>query len=92
MLPIQRMQYQRSRASAMLLVFRWIFIGVRLAGLDIAAMGQLTASIAHEIRQTLSAVKMGGSTALRWLTKYPPEINGARRSIESIVKDANLPG
>lgn len=29
---------------------------------------------------------------LRRLTTYPPEINGARRSIESIVKDANLPG
>ena len=35
----------------------------------VAAMGQLTASIAHEIRQPLSAVKMSGNTALRWLTR-----------------------
>jgi len=55
----------------------------------VAAMGQLTASIAHEVRQPLSAVKMSGGTALRWLTKQPPEIDEARQSIETILKDAN---
>ena len=53
----------------------------------IAAMGQLTASIAHEIRQPLSAVKMSGVAALRWLANSPPEIDEAKQSIESIVKD-----
>ena len=52
----------------------------------VAAMGQLTASIAHEIRQPLSAVKMSGVAALRWLANSPPEIDEAKQSIESIVK------
>ena len=55
----------------------------------VAAMGQLTASIAHEIRQPLAAAKMNGNTALRWLAKIPPEIDEAKQSIESVVKDAD---
>ena len=58
-------------------------------GNRVAAMGQLTASIAHEIRQPLSALMMNGNTALRWLTTHPPEIDEVRQAIESIVKDAN---
>jgi PAS domain S-box-containing protein len=55
----------------------------------VAAMGQLTASIAHEIRQPLSAAKMNGNTALRWLTRNPPEVDEAKQSIENVVKDAS---
>ena len=55
----------------------------------VATMGQITASIAHEIRQPLAAIKMNGNTALRWLTKTPPEIDEASQAIESVVKDAN---
>ena len=55
----------------------------------VTALGQLIASITHEIRQPLAAVKMSGNTALRWLTKNPPEIDEAKQSIENIVKDAN---
>ena len=55
----------------------------------VAAMGQLTASIAHEVRQPLSAVKMNGNTALRWLARDPPEIDEVRQSIENVVLDAN---
>ena len=54
----------------------------------VAAMGQLTASIAHELRQPLSAVKISGNTALRWLTRDPADIDEARQSIENAVKDA----
>src|SRR4051794_37080509 len=52
-------------------------------------MGQITAPIAHEIRQPLAAIKMNGNTALRWLTRNSPEIDETRQSIESVVKDAN---
>ena len=55
----------------------------------VAAMGQLTASIAHELRQPLSAAKMNGTTALRWLARAPADIDEARQSIEDAVKDAN---
>ena len=55
----------------------------------VASMGQLSASITHEIRQPLSAVKMNGTTALQWLTKSPAEIDEAKQSIESIVKEVN---
>ena len=54
----------------------------------VATMGQLTASIAHEIRQPLSAVKISGSAALRWLTRNPPEIDEAKESVEATVKHA----
>ena len=55
----------------------------------VATMGQLSASIAHEIRQPLSAVKMSGTTALRWLAKLPPDIEEAKQAIESIVSDVH---
>jgi len=55
----------------------------------VATMGQLTASIAHEIRQPLAAIKMSGNAAFRWLTKNPPEIEETQQSIESIVNEAN---
>ena len=53
----------------------------------VAAMGQLTASITHEIRQPLASIRMSGTAALRWLAKDPPEIDEAKLSIESLVKD-----
>ena len=55
----------------------------------IAAMGQLTASIAHEIRQPIAAVRMNGAAALRWLVKDPPEIEETKQAIESLVKEAD---
>ena len=40
----------------------------------VATMGQLTASIAHELKQPLSAAMMGGDAGLNWLTRQPPDI------------------
>jgi PAS domain S-box-containing protein len=55
----------------------------------VSAMGQLTASVAHEIRQPLAGVKAGGNAALRWLTKHPPGLEEAKRSLENIIKTAD---
>jgi signal transduction histidine kinase len=55
----------------------------------ITIMGQLTASIAHEVRQPLTALNIDASACLRWLSKHPPEIEEAKRSAECMIKDAN---
>jgi C4-dicarboxylate-specific signal transduction histidine kinase len=54
----------------------------------VATMGQLSASIAHELRQPLAAVVTSGNAALRWLTRNQPEIEKAKQSIQRIVQSA----
>ena len=51
----------------------------------VASLGQLTASIAHEINQPITAALSSGSAALRWLDQGDPE--AARRSIERAIRD-----
>lgn len=55
----------------------------------VAAIGQLTASIAHELKQPLSAVVSNGGVTLRWLTRGQPEIGEAKQTVECIINDAN---
>lgn len=55
----------------------------------VATMEQLTASIAHEIKQPLTGAVTHGGAGLRWLTKQPPEIEEARQSVEHLIKDVN---
>ena len=52
-------------------------------------MGELTASIAHEVNQPLAAVVINGNASLRWLADTPPNLDEARQAIGRIVKDAN---
>jgi C4-dicarboxylate-specific signal transduction histidine kinase len=54
-----------------------------------ATMGQLTASIAHEISQPVVAMVTGGHAALRWLTIETPDVEEARQAIEHVVRDAD---
>jgi C4-dicarboxylate-specific signal transduction histidine kinase len=54
----------------------------------VATMGQLTASIAHQLKQPLSAVVTGGDASLRWLRRQPPEIEEASESVEQMIRDA----
>ena len=55
----------------------------------IATIGQLTASIAHELSQPLAAVAIHGGAALRWLARQPPAVDEARSSVEHMIKDAD---
>jgi PAS domain S-box-containing protein len=55
----------------------------------VATMGQLTASIAHEVNQPLAAVVANASACLSWLDRETPDLEAARRSIEWIVDDSN---
>jgi len=55
----------------------------------VATLGQLSASIAHELKQPLHAIVTGGNASLRWLTRQPPEIEEVELAVEDIIKDAN---
>lgn len=55
-------------------------------------MGELTASIAHEVNQPLTAVVTNGSAGLRWLSQSPPNIDGVRNSLAEIVREGRRAG
>jgi C4-dicarboxylate-specific signal transduction histidine kinase len=55
----------------------------------VTTMGQLTASIAHEVNQPLAAVVANAEACLRWLDRGTPDLNAARRSVEWIIDDGN---
>jgi PAS domain S-box-containing protein len=58
----------------------------------VSTLGELTASIAHEINQPLAAIVANGHAALRWLTASPPDEAETRAAVTRIVRDANLAG
>jgi signal transduction histidine kinase len=55
----------------------------------ITTMGQLAASIAHEVNQPLAALVMNANACSRWLAAEPPDLDQARQAASRIVKDAN---
>src|SRR6267154_1366360 len=58
----------------------------------VATMGQLTASIAHEVNQPLAAAVTNAHAALRWLDGRPPDLEEARQALARIVRDGNRAG
>jgi NO-binding membrane sensor protein with MHYT domain len=55
----------------------------------IATLGELAASIAHEINQPLAAVGTNASASLRWLAQQPPNLEEAREAAKRTVREAN---
>ncbi len=55
----------------------------------VATMGQLTASIAHEVNQPLAAVVANAEACLRWLDRETPDLEEARQSVRWIMDDGN---
>jgi C4-dicarboxylate-specific signal transduction histidine kinase len=53
----------------------------------ITTMGELAASIAHELNQPLGSVVMSGDACLRWLTAKPPNLDEVRQAVEAIIRD-----
>lgn len=53
------------------------------------SLGEMTASIAHEVNQPLTGVITSGNAGLRWLAAEPPNIGKARQALERIISDAN---
>jgi PAS domain S-box-containing protein len=58
----------------------------------ISAMGQLTASIAHEVSQPITATKINAETALSWLDRDAPNLERARQLLARIVNDGARAG
>ena len=54
---------------------------------QIATVGELSASIAHEVNQPLTAVVSNGNACLRWLSAEPPNIAKAVEAAQRIVRD-----
>jgi PAS domain S-box-containing protein len=56
----------------------------------LTTLGELAASIAHEVNQPLAGVIGNGAACLRWLSKDPPQFYGeVRASIEAMISDAD---
>jgi len=53
----------------------------------VATMGELTASLAHEIKQPIAAAVTDAKTCLRWLGRDEPDLAEAREAAERIIKD-----
>src|SRR5258708_22620659 len=61
-------------------------------GNRVASMGQLTASIAHEIHQPSPATVTNAEAALRWLRAGPSHLDEVQQSLTNIVEDGNRAG
>jgi C4-dicarboxylate-specific signal transduction histidine kinase len=53
----------------------------------ITTLGELTASIAHEVNQPLGGVLANAEACLRWLDRATPDLDAVRRSVEWIIDD-----
>src|SRR5882762_3957608 len=58
----------------------------------VATMGQLAASIAHEVNQPIAGAAINAQAALRWLGARPPDLEEVGQALGRIVKDANRAG
>jgi PAS domain S-box-containing protein len=58
----------------------------------ITTMGQLTASIAHEVNQPIAAVVTNAQAALRWLAMQPPDPGEVRQALDRIVSNGRRAG
>ena len=58
----------------------------------VATMGQLTASIAHEVNQPIAAAVINAQAALRWLRNDPPDLDEARQALGRVVDNGGRAG
>ncbi|MCU1236369.1 MAG: hypothetical protein JWP63_4336 [Candidatus Solibacter sp.] len=55
----------------------------------VTSMGELAASIAHEVTQPLTGIVTNGNACLHWLASAPPNVEKARTTVERIIRDSN---
>lgn len=53
-----------------------------------STLGELTASIAHEVNQPLAAIVTSGNACQRWLAQVPPNLDKAQQAVERMLDDA----
>src|SRR5262249_18490067 len=58
----------------------------------VTTMGQLAASIAHEVNQPIAATVANANAGLLWLEASPPDLAEVRQALEGIVKDGDRAG
>jgi PAS domain S-box-containing protein len=58
----------------------------------VTALGELTASIAHEVNQPLAGMLTNANAGLRWLTGDPPNLSEAGEAIRRIIRDGRRAG
>jgi PAS domain S-box-containing protein len=58
----------------------------------LTAMGEMSASIAHEINQPLAAIVANGNAGLRWLANAAPDLDEVRATLKRIVSDGHRAG
>jgi C4-dicarboxylate-specific signal transduction histidine kinase len=58
----------------------------------VATMGQLTASVAHEVSQPIAATVLNAQAALRWLGAQPPNLSEVRQILGQIADDGKRAG
>jgi two-component system, LuxR family, sensor kinase FixL len=55
----------------------------------VMTIGELAASIAHEVNQPLTAVITNGNARLRWLARDPPDLDEAQEAVRRMIRDRN---
>jgi PAS domain S-box-containing protein len=55
-------------------------------------VGEMTASVAHEVNQPIAAAVTNASACLRWLAAQPPDMEKARQALERIIRDGRRAG
>lgn len=55
----------------------------------VLSIGELTASLAHEINQPLAAIVANANASRRWLERKVPDYEHARKSLQNIARDGN---
>jgi PAS domain S-box-containing protein len=58
----------------------------------LTTVGELTASIAHEVNQPLAAVVTNANACMRWLSREPPDYHEVREAIRRIIRDGTRGG
>lgn len=58
----------------------------------VASLGEMTASIAHEVNQPLTGIIANAHAALRWLSRQPPDVPEATEALQRLARDGKRAG